>query len=141
LVFAPRIDYADYLARYRLADLFLDTLPFNAGTTASDALWAGLPVVTCPGQTFASRMAGSLLGSIGMPEMVADSIADYEALVGKLARNPDLLTVAKSKLAQQRLSHPLFNTERFTRHIEAAYAAMHGRYQAGLPPDDIDVTH
>ena len=139
LIFAPRIDYADYLARYRLADLFLDTLPFNAGTTASDALWAGLPMVTCPGQTFASRMAGSLLGSIGMPEMVADSIADYEALAAKLARNPDLLTVAKSKLARQRLSHPLFNTERFTRHIEAAYAAMHGRYQAGLPPGDIDV--
>jgi protein O-GlcNAc transferase len=139
LIFAPRIDYSDYLARYRLADLFLDTVPFNAGATASDALWAGLPLVTCPGETFASRMAGSLLTAIGMPELITESIADYEALACKLARNPDLMAATKMKLVRNRASHPLFDTRLFTRHIEAAYTAMYERYRAGLAPDHIHV--
>lgn len=139
LIFAPRIEYSDYLARYRLADLFLDTVPFNAGATASDALWAGLPLVTCSGETFASRMAGSLLTAMGMPELITESMADYEALACKLAHNPDLMASIKMKLARNRASYPLFNTQLFTRHIETAYTAMYERYQAGLAPDHIHV--
>ena len=139
LVFAPRIPYADYLARYQLADLFLDTLPFNAGTTASDALWAGLPLVTCSGETFASRMAASLLRAVGMGELIADSMADYEALAAKLASDPELMASMRAKLARNRLSEPLFDTKLFTRHLEAAYVAVHERAQAGLPPDHIYV--
>jgi len=137
LIFAPRIPYADYLARYQLADLCLDTLPFNAGTTASDALWAGLPLVTCTGEAFASRMAASLLRAVGMPEMITDSTADYEALATKLAADPDLMASTRTKLARNRLSQPLFDTALFTRQLEAAYVAAHERAQAGLPPDEI----
>jgi protein O-GlcNAc transferase len=139
LIFAPRIPYADYLARYRLADLCLDTLPFNAGTTASDALWAGLPLVTCTGEAFASRMAASLLRAIGMPEMVADSIADYEALAAKLAGDPELMASIRMKLVHNRLSQPLFDTALFTRHLEAGFSAAHECAQAGLAPDHIVV--
>jgi predicted O-linked N-acetylglucosamine transferase (SPINDLY family) len=139
LIFAPRIPYADYLARYRLADLCLDTLPFNAGTTASDALWAGLPLVTCTGEAFASRMAASLLRAIGMPEMVADSMADYEALAAKLAGDPELMASIRMKLVHNRLSQPLFDTALFTRHLEAGFSAAHERAQAGLAPDHIVV--
>ena len=139
VIFASRVGYSDYLARYQVADLFLDTFPFNAGTTASDALWAGLPLVTCSGVAFASRMAGSLLRAIGMPEMATASMTDYEALANKLARNPDLMTSTKMKLADNRFNQPLFNTQLFTRHIEAAYTAMYERYQADLPPDHIYV--
>jgi predicted O-linked N-acetylglucosamine transferase (SPINDLY family) len=137
LIFAPRIAYADYLARYRLADLFLDTLPFNAGTTASDALWAGLPLVTCPGRAFASRMAGSLLTAIEMPELIAESPADYEALAVKLASDPQLMVTTRLELERNRARTPLFDTELFTRHIEAAYSAIHQRAQVGLEPDHI----
>jgi protein O-GlcNAc transferase len=139
LIFAPKIGYSDYLARYLLADLFLDTLPFNAGATASDALCAGLPLITCSGETFAARMAGSLLKAIGMPEMITNSLADYEALASKLAGDRDLIASIKMKLARNRLSHPLFNTQLFTRNIEMAYAAMYKRHHAGLPPDHIYV--
>jgi protein O-GlcNAc transferase len=139
LIFAPRIPYSDYLARYRLADLFLDTLPFNAGTTASDALWAGLPLITCPGRTFASRMAGSLLTAIEMPELIAESMADYEALAAKLACDPRLMAATRMKLDRNRLSAPLFDAKLFTRDIETAYAAIWQRAQIGLPPDHIVV--
>ena len=139
LVFAPRISYADYLARYQLADLFLDTLPFNAGTTASDALWAGLPLITCPGRAFASRMAVSLLRAVGMAELVAGSMAEYEALAVKLGSDPQLMASTRAKLARNRLSEPLFDTKLFTRHLEAAYVAVHERVQAGLPPDHVYV--
>jgi predicted O-linked N-acetylglucosamine transferase (SPINDLY family) len=139
LIFCSRVAYPEYLARYRLADLFLDTFPFNGGTTASDALWAGLPLISCAGDAFASRMAGSLLMAIGMPEMVAQSLPDYEAIACKLAGNPDLMSSAKRKLAQNRGSYPLFDTLRFTKHIEAAYIAAHERYQVGLPRDHIYV--
>jgi protein O-GlcNAc transferase len=137
LIFAPRIPYADYLARYELADLCLDTLPFNAGTTASDALWAGLPLLTCSGEAFASRMAGSLLRAIGLPELVTDSLTDYERLGGELANDRELMASVRAKLARNRSDHALFDTERFTRHLEAAFAAAHGRAQAGLPPGSI----
>jgi protein O-GlcNAc transferase len=134
LVFAPKIPYAEHLARYRLADLFLDTLPYNAGTTASDALWAGLPVVTVPGEAFASRMAASLLLSACLPELVTHSLADYEALALGLAQDAQLLAAVKTKLAQRRATSPLFDTDRFRRHLEAAYTTMWQRFQRGEAP-------
>ena len=134
LVFAARVDYSTYLSRYRLADLFLDTLPFNAGATASDALWAGLPLITCSGEAFASRMAASLLHAIGLPELIAPSLARYETLALELARNRNVLAAAKSKLGRHRNAYPLFDTDRFRRHIEAAYLTMWHRYQRGDPP-------
>jgi predicted O-linked N-acetylglucosamine transferase (SPINDLY family) len=137
LIFASRVPYSEYLARYRLADLFLDTYPFNGGTTASDALWVGLPLITCSGEAFAARMAGSLLRAIGMPELITESTTDYEALALKLARDPDLMTSTKIKLAQNRSNCPLLDAQRFTRHIEAAYTAVYERYQADLSPDHI----
>jgi predicted O-linked N-acetylglucosamine transferase (SPINDLY family) len=141
LIFAPRVQLnEDHLARLRLAGMFLDTVYYNAHATASDALWAGLPVITCPGQTFASRVAGSLLNTVGLPELVTQSLADYEALALKLARDPELLAAIKQKLARQRASYPLFNTERFTRHMEAAYTAMWQRYQQGEPPQSFAVS-
>jgi protein O-GlcNAc transferase len=129
----------DHLARHRLADLFLDTYHCNAHTTASDALWAGLPVLTCAGQTFAGRVAGSLLHAVGLPELVTHSLPDYETLALKLARDPDLLASIRQKLAQNRETHPLFDTERLTRHIEAAYVTMWERQQRGEAPDDFAV--
>ena len=140
LVFAFRLDYPDHLARMKLADLFLDTLPFNAGTTASDALWAGVPVLTCVGRAFASRMAGSLLRAVGLPELITENLADYEALAIKLATNPELLADIKSRLAKNRLTHALFDTDRFRRHLEAAYITMWERQQRGEPPVSFSVT-
>ena len=139
LVFAPRVEYRDYLARYRLADLFLDTFPFNGGTTASDALWAGLPVVTCSGETFASRMAGSLLNAIGLPELITNTLADYESLAQKLATDPGMLADIKAKLSTNRAIHPLFDTNLFRRHIESAFMMMYERHLRGEPPADISV--
>ncbi len=134
LVFAFRLNYPDHLARLRLADLFLDTLPFNAGTTASDALWAGVPLVTCPGEAFASRMAGSLLRAVGLPELITHNLEEYEALALKLATSPSLLADIKAKLAHNRTTYPLFNSDRFRRHLESAYITMWERHQRGEPP-------
>ena len=134
LVFAPRVTYAAYLSRYRLTDLFLDTLPFNGGTTVSDALWTGVPVITCSGEAFASRMAGSLLKAAGLPELMTCSLEEYEALALTLARNRDQLAAIKAKLAQNRASCPLFDTARFRRHIETAYTTMCERFRQGEPP-------
>jgi predicted O-linked N-acetylglucosamine transferase (SPINDLY family) len=134
LVFAPRIPLADHLARHRLADLFLDTFPYTAHTTASDALWAGLPVVTCAGKTFPARVAGSLLRAIGLPDLVTSSFAEYEALAFKLATDPAKLKDARERLKHNRDTMPLFNLDRFRRHIEAAYTIMWERYQRGKPP-------
>jgi protein O-GlcNAc transferase len=134
LVFAPSIEVADHLARQRHADLFLDTLPYNAHTTASDALWAGLPPVTCLGETFAGRVAASLLKAVGLPELITTSLEDYEALALRLARDPALLGGIRDKLLRNRDTYPLFDTARFTRHLEAAYTTMWQRYQRGEPP-------
>jgi predicted O-linked N-acetylglucosamine transferase (SPINDLY family) len=131
LVWAPRLPPAHHLARHRLADLFLDTRPYNAHTTASDALWAGLPVLTCPGVTFASRVAASLLHAAGLPELVTASLADYEALALRLASDPAALTALRAKLAANRLTTPLFDSARFTRHLEAAYRRMWEMRRAG----------
>ena len=140
LIFTKRFPLAEYLAMYRMADLFLDTLPFNGGATASDALWAGLPVLTCFGNSFASRMASSLLNAIHLPELVTSTPEAYEALAVELATKTDKLMKIKNKLAEQRLTTPLFNTQLFTQHIEAAYTEMYDRYQSDLAPEHISVS-
>ena len=126
-----------HLARHRLADLFLDTLPYNAHTTASDALWAGLPVLTCAGETFAGRVAGSLLRAVGLPELVTASLADYENLALALAREPQKLAELKEELARNLPSAPLFDTARYTRDLEAAYVRMWDLWRAGEAPQAI----
>ncbi len=137
LVFAKRLPRDEYLARYKAADLFLDTSPYNAGTTASDALWAGLPVLTLMGESFASRVAASLLTAIDLPELIASSPQQYEAIALELASHPQKLALIKHRLAENRLTQALFDTPRFARGLEAAYEAMYDRYQAGLAPDHI----
>jgi predicted O-linked N-acetylglucosamine transferase (SPINDLY family) len=139
LIFAKRLPLAEHLARHRLADLFLDTLPCNAHTTASDALWAGLPVLTCRGETFAGRVAASLLHAIALPELIATTLAAYEQMAIDLARHPEKLAAIKRRLTANRLTTPLFDTKLFTQHIEAAYMAMYERHRAGLPPDHIAI--
>jgi protein O-GlcNAc transferase len=134
LVFAQRLPLPEHQARLRLADLFLDTLPYNAGTTASDALWAGLPVLARMGDTMAGRMAASVLYAIGLPELIATTPDAYEQMAIELATQPEKIAAIKRKVVENRLSTPLFDTKLFTKHIEAAYIAMHERYQAGLPP-------
>lgn len=138
LIFAKRLPVSEYLARYRMADLFLDTLPFNAGTTASDALWAGLPVLTLIGESFAGRMAASLLNAIHLPELISTTQEEYEACAINLATHPEKLKSIRQKLANNRLTTPLFDTEYFTKNIESAYIQMYERYQAGLEPDHIN---
>jgi protein O-GlcNAc transferase len=138
-VFAPRLPRAEHLARHRLADLFLDTLPYNAHTTASDALWAGLPVVSCAGPTFAGRVAASLLGALGLPELVTQRAADYEALALQLARDPQRLAAIRAKLAANRRSMPLFDSARFCRDLERAYLRMWEIHTRGEPPRSFDV--
>jgi len=139
LVFAGRLPVSHHLARHRHADLFLDTRPYNAHTTTSDALWAGLPVLTCPGEAFAARVAASLLGAAGLPELIAADYLEYERLALELATEPHKLATIKDKLERQRMSCDLFDTEKTTRALEAAYRAMYARLQSGLPPDHIDV--
>jgi predicted O-linked N-acetylglucosamine transferase (SPINDLY family) len=140
LIFALKVwGMEDHLARLRLADLFLDTLYYNAFTTASDALWAGVPVVTCPGATYASRGAGSLLNGVGLPELITASLAEYEALALALVRNTPRFSAIKQRLARNREKHPLFDTPRFARHLEAAYITMWERYQRGSTPESFSV--
>ena len=134
LVFAPRLPLPEHLARHRLADLFLDTLPYGAHTTTSDALWTGLPVLTCPGESFASRVAGSLVRTAGLPELVVPDLASYEALALELAWTPDRLAGLKAKLAANRLSCPLFDADRFRRSLERAYEMMWARAERGAAP-------
>ena len=134
LIFAPHAKVEEHLARHRLADLFLDTLPYNAHTTASDALWAGLPVLTVAGDAFAARVAASLLDAVGLPELITHSLAQYEELAVELAGNADILADIRLKLSQHRATCTLFDTERFRRHIESAFETMWQRYQRGEPP-------
>jgi predicted O-linked N-acetylglucosamine transferase (SPINDLY family) len=139
LVFAPRMGGMDHLDRHLLADLCLDTIHCNGHTTTSDALWAGVPVVTCLGNTFASRVSASLLTAIGLPELITPDLAAYMALARDLARTPSRLAALRGRLAVNRITFPLFNTARFARHLEAAYAEMWRRAQKRLPPDVIHV--
>jgi protein O-GlcNAc transferase len=134
LIFAPRLPMPSHLARHRLADLFLDTLPYNAHTTASDALWAGLPLITCKGKSFAGRVAASLLKAIGMPEMVTEDLASYRALAFRLATDRHKLNAIRAKLGQNRSTTPLFDGEGFRCAIEAAYLQMWKIAQAGEQP-------
>jgi protein O-GlcNAc transferase len=139
IVFAPRLPPDQHLARHRLADLFVDTLPYNAHTTASDALWAGLPLVTVRGTTFAGRVAGSLLHAVGLPELVTASLDDYEALAHDLATNRARLAEFRDRLVAKRDRCTLFDAERFRRHIEAAYETMWQRFARGHSPVAFDV--
>ena len=139
LIFARKAVLPEHLARHRLADLCLDTLPCNAHTTASDALWTGLPLLTQIGATFAGRVAASLLRAVGLPELITATPQDYERRAIELARNPEALAAIRRKLAANRTTTPLFDTKLFARRIEAAFAAMHQRYQAGLAPANITV--
>jgi predicted O-linked N-acetylglucosamine transferase (SPINDLY family) len=139
LVFAPRISLPEHLARHRVADLFLDTLPYGAHTTASDALWAGLPVLTRMGTAFAGRVAASLNNAVGLPEMIVNSTQEYEDLALRLATLPETLAAVKAKLAANRRQAQLFDTSRFTRNLEAAYTLIWRRAMAGEPPTDIKI--
>jgi predicted O-linked N-acetylglucosamine transferase (SPINDLY family) len=140
LIFAaPVPSPGGHLARLKLADLFLDTLPYNAHSTANDALWAGLPVLTCVGNSFAGRVAASLLEVIGLGDLVTDSLSSYEALALKLAREPGHLAALRDKLKRNRNTSPVFDTARFTRHLEQAFTAMHQRHQRGERPSDLAV--
>jgi protein O-GlcNAc transferase len=139
LVFAPRVFAADHLARHGHADLFLDTLPFNAHVTASDALWMGLPIVTCLGSAFAGRVAASLLRAVGLRELITADLDEYEQLALRLAHRPDLLAELRSRLNVNRGHCALFDTGRFARNLEAAYRGMWKRAQRGEPPDSFAV--
>ena len=139
LFFASSLTVDEHLARHRLADLFLDTLPYNAHTTASDALWAGLPVLTRTGETFASRVAASLLRAIGLPELITSTESEFEELAVELAHNPQRLQALRLRLQQNHSTAPLFDCASFTRHLESAYTAIVDRYHAGLPPDHIQI--
>jgi predicted O-linked N-acetylglucosamine transferase (SPINDLY family) len=139
LVFADKLELHQHLGRQGLADLFLDTLPYNAHTTASDALAAGLPVVTCLGPTFSGRVAASLLNAVGLPELITRSLGGYEALALKLARDGDYRADVAARLAQNLAIFPLFDTDRFRRHIEAAYRAMWELWQRGESPRNLSI--
>ncbi len=139
LVFGGRLPAAQYLARYRLADLFLDTHPFNGGTTASDALWAGLPVLTLSGATFASRMAASLLKAVGMPQLITHSHEEYQAQAIEWGLKSGQLTEMKQLLISQRSALPLFDTPRYVRHLEQAYGVMTDRARRGEEPSPLYV--
>ncbi|MFN6560951.1 MAG: TIGR03032 family protein [Nostoc sp. ChiSLP01] len=140
LIFTQYHAKAEHLARHQLADLFLDTLYCNAHTTASDALWAGLPVLTCIGKTFASRVAASLLTAVGLPDLITNNLEQYEQLAIHLAHSPTALPELKQRLAKNRTTYPLFDTPRFTRNLEQAYSAMWEIYATGNPPQTIEVS-
>jgi predicted O-linked N-acetylglucosamine transferase (SPINDLY family) len=137
LVFGGKLPYADYLARYRAADLFLDTLPYNAGTTASDALWVGLPVLTCSGEAFAARIGASLLTAVGLPELIAVDRSHYERLAVELATRPGALAAIRRKLEEMHSGAALFDTTRFTGELEALYERMYRRHHLGLLPEHL----
>jgi predicted O-linked N-acetylglucosamine transferase (SPINDLY family) len=139
LVFARKMELADHLARCRQADLFIDTFHCNAHTTASDALWAGVPVLTLQGETFAARVAASLLHAVGLSELVTTTPAEYEALAARLATQPAVLAGLRERLRTALPTAPLFDTARFARHLEAAYVQMWGRHRQGLSPDHLRI--
>ena len=139
LVFAKRLPLAEHLTRQTLADLFLDTFPYNAGATASHALWAGLPILTCMGETFAGRMAASLLRAVGLPELATCTDAQYVALAVELAFNAERYREIRERLMRNRLIAPLFDVSGFCRHLEIAYTALYERHQIGLGPENIEV--
>ena len=139
LIFAEKLKLADHIARHRLADLFLDTFNYNAHTTASIALWAGLPVLTKLGRGFPARVAGSLLSAVGLKELITENKAQYEALALRLATTPTKLAEIKAKLDENRLTHPLFDSKLYTKHLEQGYQLAYDRYFNGQSPDTIFV--
>ena len=140
LIFANRVpSLADHFARHKLADLFIDTFPYTAHSTCSDALWAGLPVLTRMGQSFASRVSGSLLNAVGLNELITDTEEEYENKAFKLATDPNYINEIKNKLNKNRLTKPLFNVKLFTKHIESAYTVIYDRYNKNLPIENIEI--
>lgn len=139
LVFAQRLPGPEHLARHALADLFLDTLPYNAHTTASDALWAGLPVLTCQGRGFAACVAGSLLHAVGLPELVTSDLSTYAAQAIRFGQDRAALIDLRRRLGALRSGSPLFDTQRFTRNLESAYRLIHRRQRDGRPPEDLEL--
>jgi protein O-GlcNAc transferase len=140
LVFAPHVaSMAEHLGRHTLADLYLDTSPYNAHSTATDALWAGVPVLTCAGRAFAARVAASALTAVGLSELITNNLADYERLGLELVHDPGRLRDLRSRLESQRDSAPLFDTTRLCRHIEAAYSGMYSRAVRGEPASAFNV--
>jgi predicted O-linked N-acetylglucosamine transferase (SPINDLY family) len=141
LIFTSRLPYVDHLTRFQCADLFLDTYPFNGGTTISDALWSGLPVITCAGEAFASRMGASLLTAVGLSELIALTLEEYVVIAINLAKNPTKLTSYRHLITKERLKSPLFKTSLFTRSLEAAYEKMHLHAVQGLPASDLTISN
>ena len=139
IIFADKISNAEHLARHRLADLFIDTFPYTAHTTCSDALWSSLPVVTRIGQSFVSRVSASLLTAIGLSELITKKEKEYEELAFKIANNKSLLNEIKKKLNKNKLIKPLFNTKLFTKNIESAFIIMHERYYLNMPIQNIEI--
>jgi predicted O-linked N-acetylglucosamine transferase (SPINDLY family) len=139
LIFASRMSMEEHLARHQLADLLLDTLPYNAHTTASDALWSGLPVLTCMGESFASRVAASLLTAIELPELITTNASDYESKAIQLATDAQQLSDLKAQLSKNKSTSPLFNGIQFIGHLETAFEKMHQIYLSGAPTENIKV--
>ena len=139
LVFADRMPLTDHLARLKLADLFIDTMPYNAHTTASDALWVGLPFLTLCGNTFSSRVGASMLNALELNEMITLTDKDFENLAIELANNPKKLQLIKNKLNNNKISKPLFNTKLFTKNIEKAYSIIYEKYLKKLPIKNIEI--
>jgi predicted O-linked N-acetylglucosamine transferase (SPINDLY family) len=140
IIFANRIDLmSDHLARIGLADLFLDTFPYNAHTTAVDSLKAGVPLVTLLGKSFAGRVAASLLGAVGLSDLIATTSAQYEQIAYELFKDKEKLLQYKKMLLEARLNEVLFNSEEFSKNIEASYLMMYKRYHDGLSPEHMKV--
>jgi predicted O-linked N-acetylglucosamine transferase (SPINDLY family) len=137
IIFARRMKMSDHLARLKVADLFIDTLPYNAHTSASDGLWVGLPFLTLAGDTFASRVGASMLNAIGLPELITHSENEYKNKAIELATNSTLLKEIKKKLERNKLSKPLFDAKLFTKNVESAYIIMHEKYHLDKPTNDI----
>mgnify|MGYP003951901365 CR=1 FL=1 len=139
IIFAEHIPISEHLARHKVADLFVDTFPYTAHTTCSDALWSGLPVITRMGQSFASRVAGSLLNAINLKELITKTEKEYENLILKLSKNPKKIKEIKNKLKKNRLKKPLFNSKLYTKKIEYAYKKIYERYKSDLPLKNIEI--
>ena len=139
LIFCGRLNRPHYIARYKTADLFLDTQPYNAGTTASDALRMGLPMLTLKGESYQARMGASIVNALNLPELITDTAEEYESLAIELAKNPEKLKAIKDKLESNLSTAPLYDTKLFARNIETAYTKMYERYHQGLEPDHIYV--
>ena len=133
------MNMADHFARHRAADLFIDTLPYNAHTTASDGLWVGLPFLTLVGDTFASRVGASMLNAIGLPELITYSENEYKNKAIEIATNPILLKKIKKKLEKNKISKPLFDAKLFTKNVESAYKKIYKRYNSNMPTENIEI--